>query len=100
MNWRMLRAELAAAQVQPLHVEVAQLRAELGLGREVGIGDRLLLRRERVPQRPGPGEPEAGRDLQRVVEPGIDRLDDRARRGEVLGRGGDGGGDLGVDVSA
>ena len=43
MNWRIVRPELAPAQVQPLHVEAAQPRAELGLGGEVGIGDRLLL---------------------------------------------------------
>ena len=72
------RPELAAAQVESLHVEVAQLRSELGLGGEVGIGDRLLLGAQRVPQRPRAGEPQPGRDLQRVVEPGIDGLDDGA----------------------
>ena len=95
---RMCAAEVAAAQHETLHVERRQRRSQLGLGGEVGIGDALLLGRQRVPQRPGPEEPEARRDVERVGETGIGPLDVGAEVGERLGGGIDGAGDLRVDV--
>ena len=53
---------------------------ELRLGGEVRVRDLLLRRCQRVPQRPGAGEPESGRDLERVVESRVDGRDERARR--------------------
>ena len=58
MNWRMCDPSSTAPQVQPLHIEVAERRTEGRLGGEVGIGHRLLLRAELVPQRPRAREPQ------------------------------------------
>ena len=59
-----------------------------------GSVDLLLRRRQAVPERPGAGEPQPGRDLERIVEARVDRLDVRAERFELLRRRGDGGGDF------
>ena len=71
------RAQRAAPQVQALHVERAVLRSQSRLGRKVGIRLCLLIGRQRVPQRPRADEPQTRRDVQRVFESRIDRLDMR-----------------------
>ena len=92
------RPELTTPQLQPLHLEAAHRRAELGLRGEVGIGHRLLLGRQRVPQRPRAGEPQSRRDLQRVLEARINRLDHGAERVQLANGDIDRRPDLGIDT--
>ena len=98
MSWRMREPSSPRRKDEPLHVEVAQLGAEARFRGEVGIGDFLLRGRERVPQRPRAGEPQADRDRKRVVEPWVALLDLRAERFELLRPGRDCGGDFGMDL--
>ena len=99
MNWRMCEPELAAPQVQALHVEAAEPRPQLGLGGEVGVGDRLLRRASACstastrPVNHSPVVISSGSS-----KPGSTASTMRPGRRQRLDRGGDGRGDLGVDV--
>ena len=81
MNWRISEPSAPRRRFRRCTSSALHLGAELGLGDEVGIGDRLLLGRQRVPQGPRADEPQAGGDLQRVFEAGVDRFDVRAEFG-------------------
>ena len=96
MNWRMYEPSAPRRRLQPLHLEAAHLRAELGLGREVGIGHLLLRGVSVFHKRPRADEPQPGRDLERIVEPGIDFVDVRAERFELRARPRPRGRDLGI----
>ena len=80
MNWRISEPSSPRRSASRCTSRLLEPRPELGLGGEVRVGDGLLLGGQRVPQRPRAGEPQPRRDLERVVEAGVDRLDDGAGR--------------------
>ena len=94
-----MRAQRDAAHRQAHDVLRGNRLAQRCLGREVGVGDRLLRWGQGVPDRRRTDEPKAGGNIQRVLEPWIDRLDMGTQRRQDLGGLGAGGRDVGVDVA-